>query len=167
MLDTTGSSRAGQFASIFVAGNVTKGTWACFIQNVFWYRVDLNAPAITSEAQARAGTWIPRFARDDNRQLNTTAVKTGLSGRIQSFQPYGCRRFVGFHPYPHRGFERPRLRLLFSAAHLQIGADERLQIAVDYPIHIADLHLGAMIFDETIRLQDIRANLRAEVDVEF
>jgi hypothetical protein len=64
-------------------------------------------------------------------------------------------------------FEQPRLRLLFSAAHLQIGADEGLQISVDYSIHVADFHLGSVVFDQTIRLQDIRANLGAEVDVEL
>jgi hypothetical protein len=57
------------------------------------------------------------------------------------------------------------LGLPFSAAHLQIGADERLQVAVDHAIHVADFHLGAMIFDKAVGLQGVRTYLRAEADV--
>ncbi len=57
------------------------------------------------------------------------------------------------------------LGLPCSAAHLQIGADERLQVAVDHAIHVADFHLGAMIFDKAVGLQGVRTYLRAEVDV--
>jgi hypothetical protein len=54
---------------------------------------------------------------------------------------------------------RDSLRLLFPAAHLQVGADEGLQVAVDHPVHVADFHLGAMVFYQAIRLQNVRANL--------
>jgi hypothetical protein len=37
--------------------------------------------------------------------------------------------------------------LLLSAAHLQIGADEWLQVTIDYAVDVADFHLGAMVFD--------------------
>src|SRR5580698_5805521 len=59
------------------------------------------------------------------------------------------------------------LRLLLAAAHLEIGADERLQVAVNYAVHVADFHLGSVVLDQTIRLQSVRADLRAEVDVQF
>jgi hypothetical protein len=39
------------------------------------------------------------------------------------------------------------LPLLFAAAHLQVGANEWLQVPVDHGVHVPDFHLGAVIFD--------------------
>lgn len=60
-----------------------------------------------------------------------------------------------------------QLSLLLSAARQQIGANKGLQIAVEHAIDIADFDFGAMILDQAVRLQDIGANLRSELDVEF
>src|ERR1051325_7288466 len=44
----------------------------------------------------------------------------------------------------------------------QIRLDERIQITVEHAMNVADLHLGAVIFDHLIRLQHVAANLAAE-----
>src|SRR5580692_5630679 len=59
------------------------------------------------------------------------------------------------------------LRLFLAAPHLQVGADEGLQVAIDHAVDVANFHLGAVIFDQPIRLQSVGADLRAEVDVQF
>ena len=38
------------------------------------------------------------------------------------------------------------------AAHAEVGADKGLQIAVNHPVHVADLGFGAMVFNHAIRL---------------
>ena len=68
---------------------------------------------------------------------------------------------------PWRTFFLAKPSLLFSAPRQQIGANERLQIAVEHAIHVADFHLGAVVFDHAIGLQHVRANLRSELDVEL
>jgi len=60
-----------------------------------------------------------------------------------------------------------RSRLFFSPASQQIGADERLQVAIEHAVHVAHLGFGAVILDHAVGLQDVGANLRAEVVVEF
>jgi hypothetical protein len=42
-----------------------------------------------------------------------------------------------------------------------------LQISVNDAVYIPDLGLRAMVFDHSIRLQDVGTNLGAEVDIEF
>ncbi len=39
-----------------------------------------------------------------------------------------------------------------APSHAQMSPDERLQIAVEHPVHIADLSLGAMVLDHSIGL---------------
>src|SRR5512146_2774898 len=55
----------------------------------------------------------------------------------------------------------------FVAAHQQVRAYERLQVAVQHSINIADFCLGAMVLYKAIRRQHIGADLRAEIDVEL
>src|SRR6266567_6263357 len=57
--------------------------------------------------------------------------------------------------------------LLLSAPRQQICPDERLQIAVDHAVNVADLQLGAVILDHAVRLQDVGTYLRSEFNVEF
>src|SRR5215471_13053510 len=57
--------------------------------------------------------------------------------------------------------------LLFSPARQQVGANERLQIAVKHSVCISDLCPGTVIFGHAVRLQHIGTYLRSEVDVEF
>src|SRR3954464_724649 len=47
----------------------------------------------------------------------------------------------------------------------EVGADESIQIAVDYPVHITDRKLRAMVLDQPVRCKDVAANLRSEIDV--
>src|SRR5258705_2889653 len=46
----------------------------------------------------------------------------------------------------------------------QIRLDERVEIAVEHAVDVADLHLGAMVLDHLVRLQHVAANLAAEAD---
>ena len=53
------------------------------------------------------------------------------------------------------------------APHSQIGADKGLQVAVNYAIDVSDLSFRTVVFDQTIRLENIGANLRAEINIEL
>src|SRR5512138_438058 len=44
----------------------------------------------------------------------------------------------------------------------KVRLDERIEIAVEHPIDVANLHLRAVILDHLIRLQHVAANLAAE-----
>src|SRR5580704_6419011 len=57
--------------------------------------------------------------------------------------------------------------LLLTAPRQQIGANERLQVAVEHAIHVANFRLRSMILDHAIRLQHVGTNLRSEFDVEL
>src|ERR1700722_3995992 len=57
-------------------------------------------------------------------------------------------------------------RLLPAPRH-QIRADERLQVSIQYAIHVTDFGFGAVILDHAIRLQHVGANLRPEFNIEF
>src|SRR5206468_1969081 len=53
-----------------------------------------------------------------------------------------------------------------SRATLQeVGPDERIDPAVEDRVHVTDLVLGPVVLHEAIRLQDVRSDLAAEVDV--
>ena len=49
----------------------------------------------------------------------------------------------------------------------QIAANERIEVTVEHPVHIADLHTRAQVLGHAIGLQDVAADLRTEVDLEF
>ena len=53
------------------------------------------------------------------------------------------------------------------AAHAEIAADEWLEVAVEDLVDIADFDAGAEVFRHAVGLQDVAANLRAELDVEL
>src|SRR5258705_12008665 len=46
----------------------------------------------------------------------------------------------------------------------QVRLDERIEVAVEHAVDVADLHLGAMVLDHLVRLQHVAANLAAEAD---
>src|SRR6185437_2129951 len=52
-------------------------------------------------------------------------------------------------------------------AQTQKSSNEHVEIPVQYAIHIAGFDAGAQVFDHAIGLQDIRANLGAEVNLEL
>ena len=58
-------------------------------------------------------------------------------------------------------------RLAERAARLlhQKRLDERVDVAVEHAVDVADLLLGAVVLDELIRLQDVAADLAAERDL--
>src|SRR6266850_6769967 len=51
------------------------------------------------------------------------------------------------------------------AAAQEEGPDERIQVAVQNALRVAALEPGAMVLDEGVRLQDVGADLAAEIDV--
>src|SRR3954447_19089261 len=55
---------------------------------------------------------------------------------------------------------RARLRLA-----QQLGPDELVEVAVEHGVDVADLVAGAQVLDDLVRVQDVVADLRAEVDV--
>jgi hypothetical protein len=57
--------------------------------------------------------------------------------------------------------------LLLPAPRKQIRPDERLQVPIEHTVHVANFHLGSMIFNQPIWLLDIRTILRPEIDIKF
>src|SRR5690349_9334355 len=49
-----------------------------------------------------------------------------------------------------------------ASAGQQESADERIEIAVQHAVNVPHLELGAVIFDQAVRLQSVSANLTAE-----
>src|SRR5581483_785374 len=56
---------------------------------------------------------------------------------------------------------------LHRTSHLQVGANERPQIAVQHPVHVPHLHLRTVIFHHPVGREHVRPDLRAEIDVQF
>ena len=50
-------------------------------------------------------------------------------------------------------------------AGLELGADEAVEVAVEHALGVADLEVRAVVLDHRVRVQDVGADLRAEVDV--
>src|SRR5215211_272758 len=48
---------------------------------------------------------------------------------------------------------------------LEPGADEAVQVAVEHAVGAADLEVRAVVLDHRVRVQDVGADLRAEVDI--
>jgi hypothetical protein len=42
-----------------------------------------------------------------------------------------------------------------------------LQIAINHPIDVAHFGFGAVVLDQAVRLQNIRPDLRSEIDIKF
>src|SRR5580698_6022157 len=53
------------------------------------------------------------------------------------------------------------------AAHAEIAADKGLELTVENFVYIAYLYASAKVFRHTVRLQDVAANLGAELNVEL
>ena len=53
------------------------------------------------------------------------------------------------------------------AAHAKVTTDKRLEVAVEDFVYVADFDSGTEILCHAIGLQDVAANLGAELDVEF
>ena len=53
------------------------------------------------------------------------------------------------------------------AAHAEVAADEGLEVAVEDFVDVADFDAGAEVFGHAVGLQDVAADLRAELDVEL
>src|SRR5690348_1672652 len=60
--------------------------------------------------------------------------------------------------------ETPRRRWSLGRS-VQVGASEAVEIAIEDPVRIAHLEVGAMVLDHRVGMQDIGPNLRAEVHV--
>src|SRR5690348_11888902 len=87
------------------------------------------------------------------------------------------------HPHQRRdsGTKTPLCpaawRLLFVAvrraeglarvAEEQVGANERIDVAIENFLHVAARELGSVVLDHLIWLHDVRANLAAEADLRF
>src|SRR5271165_782556 len=61
----------------------------------------------------------------------------------------------------------PTLIPLFVPSCQQIRPHQLVQIPIEHAVHVADLLARAQVFHHSIRLQNVRADLRAEIDVEF
>src|SRR5260370_35777529 len=62
---------------------------------------------------------------------------------------------------------RRRSRVASGAAQPQIRADEGIEAAVNYAIHISDFGFGAMVLDQAVGLKHVGADLRSEINVEL
>ncbi len=62
----------------------------------------------------------------------------------------------------HRGAHRLQLT---GDAQQQVRAHERVEVAVEHALHVAGLVARAQVLDERVGVQDVGADLRAEVDV--
>ena len=51
--------------------------------------------------------------------------------------------------------------------HPQVALQEGFERPVQHPVHIANLHLCPVVFRDAVRLQHIRPDLRAELDVQL
>ena len=60
-----------------------------------------------------------------------------------------------------------RLSLLLFPSCQKIRSNQLIQIAIEHAIDIANLHARAQVLHHAIRLQDVGADLRAEVDLEL
>ena len=49
----------------------------------------------------------------------------------------------------------------------EVGANERVQVAVHHAVHVADFEFSAMVFDQTVGLHDVRPDLTAEGNVQL
>ena len=58
-----------------------------------------------------------------------------------------------------------RATLLRLRARHQVGVHEAVEVAVEHAVGVADLEVGAVVLDHRVRVQDVGADLRAEVDV--
>src|SRR6516225_7660920 len=47
----------------------------------------------------------------------------------------------------------------------EIGADKRIEVAVEHAIHVADFEFGAMVLDEAVGLHHVGTDLAAEGDI--
>src|SRR5262249_25086983 len=47
----------------------------------------------------------------------------------------------------------------------QIGFDKRIEVAIEHPVYIANLHLRAVIFDHLIGLEHVTANLASKTNL--
>ena len=71
-------------------------------------------------------------------------------------------------PVADHGVEVGRGRLLahaWPAVAQQLGADEAVEVAVEHALGVAHLEVRAVVLDHRVRVQDVGADLRAEVDV--
>jgi hypothetical protein len=62
---------------------------------------------------------------------------------------------------------RDLCREVAFTAHAEIAADEGFEVAVENFVDIAYFDAGAEVFGHAVRLEDVAANLRAKLDVEF
>src|SRR5450759_4120942 len=60
----------------------------------------------------------------------------------------------------------PRLRAV-GAAPLEVRLDEAVEVAVEHGVDVAGLVAGALVLDQPVRRQRVRADLAAERDVAF
>src|SRR5215217_8641317 len=58
-----------------------------------------------------------------------------------------------------------RRRLPGLGARRQVGVDEAVEVAVEHAARVPDLVVGPVVLDHRVRVQDVGADLRAEVDV--
>src|SRR5581483_7314837 len=56
-------------------------------------------------------------------------------------------------------------RLAHGPTRKQVALDKWIEIPIQNPVRVAHLKLGAVILDEPVWMQDIRADLAAEIDV--
>src|SRR5678809_184404 len=49
----------------------------------------------------------------------------------------------------------------------EISLDKGIEVTIQHSVHVADLHLRAVILDHLIRLQDVAPDLAAEADLFF
>src|SRR6476646_9109135 len=45
--------------------------------------------------------------------------------------------------------------------------DKRFQVAIQHAVHVSNLHFCAMVLDQSVGMQYVRAYLRAEIDVQL
>src|SRR6266511_1996255 len=102
-----------------------------------------------------------------------------ISARLVYWRPFACVK--RFFPRPirlpegsvrlpcHAGRASPRAWRRTRPARLAGGEevlfDEGVELAIEHGVDIPHLHIGAMILDQAVWMQDVRADLMAPGDV--
>src|SRR5262245_25103943 len=98
-----------------------------------------------------------------NARPTASATSSVSSVACSPRMSYSRKMWGGIVPACFPAMRLPRLRA--GLLGLEPGVDERVDVAREHAVHVGDLRLGAVVVRHRVRLQHVRADLAAEVDV--
>src|ERR1017187_6125021 len=113
------------------------------------------APSFLSEARGRDGGLRPSRALRSSIQGLYAPPSGSVMGRLPSWRGVG------------RAEPLPLGSALLALFHegLKICLDEAVEIAVEHPVHVSDFEVRAVVLDEPVGSENVRADLRPEPDL--